>query len=235
MLNQYNTQMTIELREIVENGVDIWDFEYPSFYKGEDKTAFERKVIDHYYFRQIGQETVGRFKHYFRTRIREIMPYYIQMYKSVELMESVENPFEAYNLTETYDRETTDSGSSSSESNGSVTEEKTDSKQTTRDNKVKRSDTPQGNVTNLTDGYMSQYDTENGTDSETVGSNGSGTSSSSSTAQSSGSATEKYTLTRKGNIGVQPLGYEVNALRSALINVDMMVIKELNDLFLCVY
>ena len=75
-----NSKLTVELGEIVEKGVDIWGFDYPSFYEGEEKTAFEKKVIDHFYFRQIGQETVGRFLHYFRARVREIMPYYIKVY-----------------------------------------------------------------------------------------------------------------------------------------------------------
>ena len=79
-LNYENTKVTLELREIIESGINIWDFDYPSYYQGDKKAEFEMKVIDHYYFRQIGQETVGRFLHYFRSKIREIMPLYIQRY-----------------------------------------------------------------------------------------------------------------------------------------------------------
>ena len=42
-----NTKQTVELRSIVESGVNIWDFDYPSFYQGEEKKRFEKKVIDH--------------------------------------------------------------------------------------------------------------------------------------------------------------------------------------------
>ena len=80
MLNYYNTGVTVELGELVDAGFKLFDFDYPSYYQGEQKTAFEQKVIDRYRFRQIGQETPGRFKHLFRTRLREIMPYYIQLY-----------------------------------------------------------------------------------------------------------------------------------------------------------
>lgn len=217
-----NTKVTVELRELVESGVNIWDFDYPSYYKGEEKTAFEKKVLDHYYFRQIGQETPARWLHYFRTRIREIMPYYLDIYKSVELFKSIEDPLESYNLMETYKETGTGSAtsqdSSSSETSGTTTSEHT----------RKFSNTPQGSIDNL-DSYLTEATKEDGTDaSETSG-----------TATSSGTSsteTEKsYELSRRGNIGVQPLGDEIRKLREAYINVDMMIINELNDLFLGVY
>lgn len=218
MLNNYNTKVTLELREIVESGINIWDFDYPSFYQGEEKTAFEKKVIDHYYFRQIGQETVGRFLHYFRAKIREIMPLYIQRYKSVELFESVEDPLQSYDLKEEYTRQTTSQGSTSSSG--------TSSEDTENNKEHRHSDTPQGDITNL-DLYMSDASK----DKETTTNSGT----SSAESESSDSGSETYTLTRKGNIGVQPLGQEINVLRSSFINVDMEVIDELKDLFLKVY
>lgn len=212
------TKLTVELHDLVESGVNIWDFDYPSYYKGEDKTAFEKKVIDHFYFRQIGQETPARWLHYFRSRIREIMPYYLDIYKSVELFKSVEDPLESYNLTETYTESSSGSGSSSdnssSESSGHA------------ENIRKHSDTPQGNITNV-----EQYMTEG-----TVTEDESGASSSVSASGTTSSESERsYELTRRGNIGVQPFGQEIKILREAYINVDMMIINELNDLFLGVY
>lgn len=224
--NWYNTKVTLELREIVESGVKIWDFDYPSYYNGEEKTAFEQKVIDHFYFRQIGQETVGRFLHYFRTKIREIMPYYIDIYHTVELFKSIEDPFQAYDLTETFDK----TGTSSSSALGSSSDDSFRSQSDTARNTRKFSDTPQGSIANIDD-YMSEATQENNNlDTEETSGN-------SSTSESSveGSDSESYTLRRYGNIGVQPLGDEVKKLREAYINVDMMIINELNDLFLKVY
>lgn len=209
------TRLTVELRELVENGVKLWDFEYPSFYQGDEKKEFEQKVIDHFYFRQIGQETVGRFLHCFRSKVREIMPYYVKLYESVKLMDDVGDPFQAYDLTEELTKkgvETTTHGYG-----------QTITRQV--DETVKHSDTPQGRIDNIDD-YMSDatkndgnnVDTYGGEDTVTVNSEGSG-----------------YKLTRKGNIGVQPLGVEINYYRSALINVDMMIIDDLNDLFLKIY
>lgn len=189
-INYDNSGVTIELRELIAGGIDIWDFDYPSYYEGDAKKEFEQKVIDHYFFRQIGQETPGRWLHYFRTRIREIMPYYIQRYKSVDLLMDAGDPLESYNLTETLKEE-------SSSQSGS-------------ENRF--SSTPQGSIENIDD-YMTEASKTN----------------------ADGSGNREYTLHRHGNIGVQPLGQEINVYRSALINVDLEVIEELKDLFLMVY
>ena len=209
-LNYDNTKVTLELRDLVENGVDIWAFDYPSYYKGEQKKAFEQKVIDHYLFRQIGQETVGRFLHYFRSKIREIMPYYIQLYESVDLYKSIEDPLESYSLTETYERDTSSSGTT--KSSGSTTDKREE----------RFSNTPQGSIDNI-DKYMTEA-TVNDDSTE-----------SSADSESENSGKETYTLTRRGNIGVQPLGQELKVLRDSFLNIDMMIIDDLRDLFLKVY
>lgn len=208
------SKVTLELRELIESGVNIWDFDYPSYYTGEQKKAFEQKVIDHFYFRQIGQETPGRWLHYFRSRMREIMPYYIQRYESEALLKNAGDPLESYNLTETMKQKTTDKGSSESSSEGTNSTEGVS----------KFSDTPTGSIDNL-DKYLTS-----GTQSDA-----SGSSSGSASASHENENALEYELTRRGNIGVQPLGQEINVYRSALINVDMEIINELNDLFLMVY
>ena len=217
-----NTKVTVELRELIESGVNIWDFEYPSFYEGEEKKAFEQKVIDHFYFRQIGQETPARWLHYFRTRMREIMPYYIDIYKSVELFKAVEDPLESYNLTETY----TETGTGSATSSDSSTSETSGSN--TSENVRKHSDAPQGSITNVESHISDGTITDDTNTSETD-------TSVSSSGTSSTESERSYELNRRGNIGVQPLGQEIKILREAYINVDMMVIDDLNDLFLKVY
>lgn len=203
------SRLTLELRDIVDNGdnsVDIWDFDYPSFYEGAEKTAFERKVIDHFYFRQIGSETVGRFLHQFRTKVREIMPYYIQLYDSQALMQSIEDPFGNVDITETFEQESSGQSSSMSTSES--------------EGLRKFSNTPQGSVNNLDD-YMTDATQESG--------NASGTGSSES------SGTVKHTFTKKGNQGVNTYAHDMEELRKTFRNIDMEVINELNTLFLGVY
>jgi len=255
--NWNNTGVTVELGELVDSGVDVWAFEYPVpaqtvTYNGKtapvpfDKKAFEQKILDHYRFRQIGQETVGRWLHYFRTRIREIMPYYVQLYEFEAKWFNVDDPLESYNLKEEYSEErsgsgtvtgkTTDTGESSTSSERSGTSEKSG----TQDNTKKFSNTPQGSIGNL-DSYMTEATVENGNLSENVEE----TETASGTATTSGSGTSEQTsedagtvtstMTRRGNIGVQPLGTEVKNIRDAFINIDLMVINELKDLFLQVY
>lgn len=235
----YNTtKLTLELRDIVENGTNIWDFEYPSFYTGDDKKAFEQKVIDHYYFRQIGQETTGRFLHYFRSRIREIMPYYIRMYESVKLMDDLENPFDNVDVVETFEEETTGqaSGQSSGSASGTQSSTQTDDKTATEGKAHRFSNTPQGSISNL-DNYMTEASRDDNTSTEKVSESASGNSSSESsgTSSSESSGTTKHTLTRKGNQGVNTYAHDIMEYRKSLIDVDMMIINNLQDLFLGVY
>lgn len=218
LLQYDNSMVTVELRDIVESGVDIWAFDYPSYYKGEEKTAFEKKVIDHYYFRQIGQETTGRWLHYFRTRIREIMPYYIQLYQSQELMQSIEDPFGNVDITETFEQ--TSEGSTTSSSSGSTERTVNDDRQ------HKFSNTPQGTITNL-ETFMTEASVDDATttDNELVSGEGSGTS----------EGKTSYTMTKKGNQGVNTYAHDMKELRETFLNIDMQIINELKDLFLLVY
>lgn len=224
-----NTGVTVELGEIIRSGVNVFDFDYPVprktiDYNGKtctvdfDKAVLEQKIIDHYYFRQIGQETVGRFKHYLRTRMCEIMPYFVQLYEFDAKFRNIDDPLESYNLVETFRQEVSGSGqvtgSNSSESSGNA------------ENVTKFSDTPQGSIQNL-DMYMTTATQVDGNDSSSV--------SGESSQSSESSGTTEHTLTKRGNIGVQPLGGEVENIRNAFINIDMQVVEELADLFLKVY
>lgn len=227
--NYDNTGVTVELGEIVASGVDIWAFDYPVpaqvvEYNGKtakvpfDKKVLEQKILDHYRFRQIGQETVGRWLHYFRTRMREIMPYYVQLYEFEAKWFNVDDPLESYNLTETFEQDTKGTGKLTGTSSGSNEENS--------EKLTKFSDTPQGFIDNL-DSYLTNATKETGTSS--------GTSKGNSSQASEDTGKTTHTLIRKGNIGVQPLGGEVQNIRDAFINIDQMVINELKDLFLQVY
>lgn len=216
-----NTGVTVELGRIVEMGVKVFDFDYPVpqktiTYNGKtaevdfDKERLEQKIIDHYRFHQIGQETVGRFKHCLKTRMREIMPYFVQLYEFDAIFKNIEDPLESYHLEEVMDRLNTGENKSNSTTSGQ------------NDSTNRFSNTPQGDLDN-----MDKYLTEATKD----------TASSSATANASinDKNEEKYTLIKRGNIGVQPLGGEVENIRNAFINIDMQIIEELKDLFLMVY
>ena len=75
-------KVTIELRNCLKiETFDLFDFEYPI----EDvtwKSELEAAIIDYFYFHEIGQETIDRFKHVFTSRMKLIMPYYNEMFRT---------------------------------------------------------------------------------------------------------------------------------------------------------
>lgn len=72
---------TIELHKLIEMGFKLPLDEYPIFDENHRATLND-KIISHYYFREIGQETPSRFAFNLRRKMNEIMPYYNQLYES---------------------------------------------------------------------------------------------------------------------------------------------------------
>ena len=95
-MNKY----TITLGEIVENNVDIFDFDYP-FYNEERRKQFEQHFIEHFYFDEIGQETVARFKQRLKIKLNLIMPYWNKIFLADDLEQRI---LDNYDVTETYSR-----------------------------------------------------------------------------------------------------------------------------------
>lgn len=190
----------------------LFDFNYPIFDKSY-KSHLESLICLHYYRREIGFETVGLFKMYLERTMKEIMPYYNQLYKS-QLLEF--NPF--YDVDLTRDHVNKHNGEESSKSNSSTNAKgtNTDSSKnvdkvvdnstegsSSRDesessaknsansssnseNKQKYSDTPQGSISDLEKG---KYLTNATINDAIVNDNSSATSS------------DKATTTRTSNIG----------------------------------
>lgn len=225
-----NSKVTVELRHLVESGIKVWDFDYPSFYKGAEKTAFEQKVLDHYWFRQIGQETPARWLHMFRSRIRDIMPYYIQLYESEAYMNAIKDPFATVDLTETYEEERTGESTGTAK----VTSSGSDSVNTERvnGNERKFSNTPQGAIENL-DNYMTEATQESSNGSDMTDSYQQSDTNTESTGKDK--TVTRHTFTKFGAQGVTTFGHDMIEFRQSFLNVDLAIIKELNDLFLQVY
>lgn len=237
MYNVWNTsKLTLELREIVtgENAVDIWNFDYPCYYKNDEKKAFENKVIEHFYFHQIGFETVGRFLHQFRAKIREIMPYYLQMYKTIEIMDKIEDPFGNVDITETFEQESTGTSTGDSTDNSNTSSTSSSTNQGDNNKKIRFSDTPQGSITNI-NSHLTTYTEDSDAYSSTSGAETSANTSSTSINQSTTNGTVKHTFTKKGNQGVNTYAHDMIEYRKSLIDVDMMIIADLDCLFLKIY
>lgn len=189
LLPNDSEHVTIELREVVKDS-DIFDRCDPfPIWDENHRGELEKKIIEHYYFRQIGFETVGRFIFMLNVRLREIMPRMNKIYQTTLFKY---NPIENYNMEE----EGTDNRTANSESLG------------------KYSETPQGELQNLIDGkYLSSAN--HGTDNS--------------------EGEEKHKFSRHGNIGVTTTQQMIEAERQIIIDVDLMIIEELKDLFLGVY
>lgn len=77
----------------------IFDVDNIPVYVQEHKPLLLKKILLHYYQREIGFETVGLWKYYINTKLKEIMPYYNQLYAS-ELLEY--DPLQNVNNTHTH-------------------------------------------------------------------------------------------------------------------------------------
>lgn len=207
MINRQNSKQTIELHELINDCFVLFDFDYP-IWSESAREELEMKILNHYAFREIGFETPAKFKHYFKTRMLEIMPKYVRLYTTTVFKY---NPIENYNMIE--------NAEDSSRGKDSTTRDNTSSDKAIN----KYSDTPQGTIDNIDD-YMSQAQkTENeGVQNEKFTGNR--------------ETVEKHTLTRKGNIGVTTTQQMIEAERRVLeFDLFTSIIGELRDLFIGVY
>lgn len=72
---------TVSLRYLIERGYPLALDKYP-IWDEEYRPVLNNKIIEHFYFREIGQETPDRFNFFLRRKMNEIMPYYNKLYES---------------------------------------------------------------------------------------------------------------------------------------------------------
>lgn len=213
----------------------IFDFDFPIFDESY-RSVLERKILKHFYTREICEETVGLWKLRLDTRLNEIMPYYNKLYKS-ELLNF--NPLYTDNLTRTRTtklnskRETDNNGevdttnNSNSQGSGSGT--------TNNNGSDLYSDTPQGSLNGVESGtYLTNA--RKTSDTSTSSSNTSNNSSASGKVVSSESgsddfnSTEDYLESVSGYAGINASDL-LKKYRETFLNIDMMIINNLEDLF----
>ena len=123
------------INTILDNSrTKIFNFPYPIFDEAY-RPVLEKKILKHYYTREICAETVGLWKHYLDMRMNEIMPYYNKLYES-ELLAF--NPF--YDVDLTKDHTQTGQSDTSHERNDSETESNTRTDNLTRTDDFTRTD-----------------------------------------------------------------------------------------------
>ena len=204
---------TIEIDTILrDKNFNLFSFEY-DFYTDNIiiKKKFEQKFIDRYRFNEIGFETVARFKHYLKTSLNEIAPYYKQLYESELRCNDIDFMLNK-DYTETFIKNI-DSLSKSTETQNSNYNDLT-------------------NESNISDGVSDVELTKGNLTSVTGNEN---TSNVNGTGTSENTQNENYTLTGKGNIGITSSAELLSKWREVMINIDQMMLDDLADLFMAIY
>ena len=206
---------TITLGEIVENDIEIFDFDYP-FYNEERRSQFEQHFIEHFYFDEIGQETVARFKQRLKIKLNLIMPYWNKIFLADNLEQRI---LDNYSVTETYESSIENSLNAENENNINTSNESV--------NKNLESDTP------VTKTDFEQVDYF----SNIVKDIGSGTSntSASNIINANNNRTENWTRKMEGNIGVQTDADAIIKYWQSLRQIEIEIFKQCDDLFMGVY
>lgn len=203
---------TIELYRLVESGTDIGLNSYPIFDEAY-RNGLNQKIKDHFWNREIGFETTDEFRLHMRRKMNEIMPYYNQLYESTKieinplLTVSVTNTSESHNAqTAAAESSSTSDGTGASDGNSVV------------------SNFPQiqlaGNADYASNGSFSKS-------TSSTNANSSDNSSSNSTDDNTGSSSSQgYTGSPSALL---------QEYRATMLNIDLMIINELEDLFMLVW
>ena len=232
------SRYTIELRYLIEGNYDLGLKDYPIFDEAY-REQLNNKIIQHYYFREIGFETEALFKNRLNQKMLEIMPYYNQMYESAKLNI---DPLSTINLSETFNRNSSSTGTGTSTTSGTGNNTSNfNSSETTDYGKIsKYSDLAQAQTTPneiLNDKYLTSATVEDGQDKTANNGSNSSESTTSTTGNTSDerSMTEDTTFTRSGNNGTASESELLNMYRETFLNIDMMVIEDLDELFLGIW
>lgn len=194
----------------VINTANIWN---------KDKLA--KKIVNHYFMREIGFETIALFKHYAKTTMDEIMEKYLPLIYSASIKY---DPLVNVDYTETFKRTAETEGNV--DNTGSSNSNSTNTSSSLGIN----SDTPQGQVSKETILEGKYATSTTGSENE---SNITDETNTSSNSESNSNTTENYTKNIKGNSGVSATAQKmIEQYRDNIITIDKNIIDELNILFM---
>lgn len=240
------SKFTLELRYLAEDpNFNIFAFPY-DFIDEDLKGVFEQRFIEHFYFHEIGFETVRRFQQRLMATLNRIAPYYKQLYET-ELASKKIDFLLNKDLKETFIREL------QTENNKNQLNENENNLKSNDDtlneilNKENSSSSSNGKESSI-DGALSRvgegYITNENIENITANSNSTNTSKNTSTNTSNsvtngklkedekGKELEKTELISQGNIGVTSSAELLEKWRSVLINIFEMYLEECENLFM---
>ena len=204
---------TTELRKINEKVIDEALSHYEIFNEEYRKTL-NSKIKNHFWYNEIAHESVDIFIFQLKVKMNEIMPYYNQMYKA-ELIER--DPFVTVRTVSKNNTSGTSRTTAESTEKGSSTSS-TDAK-----SRAVQSETPQTMLSGNGDYATGAADSTSLTGVKSS-SDSSGSQSSTSTTDGAG------TSSQEGFSG--SMASLIQAHRDAIINIDMMIIAQLEPLFM---
>ena len=184
------------------------------------------KILKHYYTREISAETVGLWQLWLNTRMGEIMPYYNKLYESA-LLEF--DPFKDTNYSRnhggTFTGDTVRNGRSEIDVDNSVTSNGTSN------SKNLFSDTPQGAITNIeNESYLTNATLIKDTDTNTTNTDGNSTTQNTETTGITN--TDNWIETIVGKQCTVSYSKLLQEFRDTFLNIDVMIINDLGDLFM---
>lgn len=211
----------------------VFDFDFPIF-ESSYKETLCKKILLHYYTREIGMETVGLWKLRLQTKMNEIMPFYNRLYE--DLNDKFNIMYSADMYIEREDTRALDStrdikGTNESEQSGTskLTNESEDSAQS------RFLDTPQGGLNGILDSdYLTNATINDGTSESTANSESSNTTSAETTSKDIYDSDEKGTM-QEHRYGSDNRYEAMERYTQELFNIDMRVINNLSDLFMKVW
>lgn len=200
---------TITIKSLIDNNFDFKMDSYPIFDENYRNTL-NNNILYHYYENEIGFETASLFRFYLNQKLNEIMPYYNELYKVQKKIIDENLLLNNVNLTERLTGSNTTNTSSTSQSS----------------NKGKNlfQDTPQGEISNT------EIDDQKWATNLTLNNN-----SINDTSNATGNGTNEYLKTIVGNNGGKFNIDVLNDIKNNLMNIDLMIINELNDLFMGIF
>ena len=213
--------------------------EYGTAYKVPTREELNAKILNHYRFQEIGQETVGRWLFELKTALHEIMPYYNQLFYSAD---QDFNPIYNVDYIKTIQREKKDNtvGTQNSTSNTSSTG--TDTSSNTEYTKSVNSKTPQDllNIANTgidTVNYADDASWGKASGSTNGSNSTSGTSSSNGSNSVIGKENEGIVESTKGNFGVTSAQDLIVKYRETILNIEQLIINDprIKELFMLIF
>ena len=177
----------------------------------KDKLA--TKIVDHYYMRELGFETIGLFIHEVEDFMEELMEEYLPLIYSSAIQY---NPLINVDYTETFTRDKLSGNTGQSSSNSS----------SSGSGLGVNSDTPQGQIskTNILNGQYAS--STNASENESEVTNETNT-------QSNGTESESYSKNVRGNSGVSATAQKmIEQYRANIRAIDREIIEKLDILFM---